>query len=557
MAIARGISETSIVFDGNNGHNHDGTAENGSLIDTSKYSIYDFSPTKINTADNQRSIRQDNNINAFNNKVAEIVNNLVLRPAGIVLQEETLNGNYIIANTITSNQIAADSITANEIAANTITTNELTSDILQSSNYSYTSGTFSNAGTFFDLADGSITSRNFAIDNSGNAYFTGQINATSGTFSGNITSSATISGGTLTGATITGSTLTAGDTAGDGVSITGTRVLINTTGGTGSGAARLKFNTNSGSGDNFIESDKRLVLTAGGGGETKILVGLQNGSAVGPMAVTATDITLNGTSVSLSNHTHAYAPTSHTHDYAASSHSHDYASTSHTHNYASTSHTHDYAASDHSHSTYSTTSHLHDSRYSLNTHGHNYLSTISGGTVNGAVNFTTNSFRLSGLSSLSLSTELRISSAGYLYRFSSLRKLKKDIYSSRGVLEYINEKNPIYYLNPVIFKPIEDIEKEDSYLHGFIAEEVAEVMPEMATLDENGDLTVYKASTITPLLVAEIQRLGEMVNELYSIAFPDWQPPAERSDASKIESRKNMERYSVFIKNGGLNDLEL
>jgi len=534
MAIARGISETSIVFDGNNGHNHDGTAENGSLINTSKYSIYDFSPTKINTADNQRSIRQDNNINAFNNKVAEIVNNLVLRPAGIVLQEETLNGNYIIANTITSSQIAADSITANEIAANTITTNELTSDILQSSNYSYTSGTFSDAGTFFDLADGSITSKSFAIDNSGNAYFTGNIS----------------------GSTITGGTLTIERTSGDLVQISESGVLLKEN--NGGNAPILKFDTSAGSYTHTIISDKRLSIRAGGsGGHTIIDLGTTSGSAAGPMAVTATDITLNGTSVSLSNHTHAYAPTSHTHDYAASSHSHDYAASSHTHNYASTSHTHDYAASDHGHTNYSTTSHLHDSRYSLNTHGHNYLSTISGGTVNGAVNFTTNSFRLSGLSSLSLSTELRISSAGYLYRFSSLRKLKKDIYSSRGILEYINEKNPIYYLNPVIFKPIEDIEKEDSYLHGFIAEEVAEVMPEMATLDENGDLTVYKASTITPLLVAEIQRLGEMVNELYSIAFPDWQPPAERSDASKIESRENMERYSVFIKNGGLNDLEL
>lgn len=49
---------------------------------------------------------------------------------------------------------------------------------------------------------------------------TGDINATSGTFSGTITASGTISGGTITGATITGSTLTTAST--------GNRVYINT-----------------------------------------------------------------------------------------------------------------------------------------------------------------------------------------------------------------------------------------------------------------------------------------------------------------------------------------
>lgn len=61
---------------------------------------------------------------------------------------------------------------------------QIQTDALKSSNYSYTSGNFSSAGTFFNLSDGSIISKNFAINSSGNAYFNGEINADGGTIGG-------------------------------------------------------------------------------------------------------------------------------------------------------------------------------------------------------------------------------------------------------------------------------------------------------------------------------------------------------------------------------------
>ena len=349
-------SESNIAFFAAGGHNHDG--QNSSLIDASKYSIFDFDQGLIPTNSERAQAQQRNKIN-FEDNIKDI-----LRTAGIELS----------ANSINATQIIAGSITSTEIAANTITTNNLVSDILQSSNYSYTSGVFSNAGTFIDLADGSIYSKNFAIDSSGNAYFTGDIsgssgnfsgtltgatltgstisgatisggtidiggadatsfhvdssgnmwlgnaayasapfkvssggaltatsatitgaiNATSGTFSGSITSSATISGGTLTGTTITGSTLSAGNPSANGVDITPTEVRINTT-GAGGASARLVFNTNAGSGTNQIYSDKQIeIASGGGGGRTFVTIGNTGGGSIGPVSLTCSSFNSTG-----------------------------------------------------------------------------------------------------------------------------------------------------------------------------------------------------------------------------------------------------------------------
>jgi hypothetical protein len=67
-----------------------------------------------------------------------------------------------------------------------ITTQKLASDAIKSLNYSYTSGNFSEAGTFFDLSSGLIRSKNFGIDSNGNAYFKGDITGASGTFTGKV-----------------------------------------------------------------------------------------------------------------------------------------------------------------------------------------------------------------------------------------------------------------------------------------------------------------------------------------------------------------------------------
>jgi hypothetical protein len=192
----------------------------------------------------------------------------------------TITADNIAANTITASEIAANTITANEISAGAVTASELAANIVLVNNY-ITSGNFdgtiaangavTSAGTtgwavtsyghaVFDttfirgslsasevltpgvdiysngtLAGGSFTlygngaivtsSGNFSVDASGNltatnANITGEINATSGSISGNLVAGGTISstdisgvnisGVNISGSSIDGSTITAG-----------------------------------------------------------------------------------------------------------------------------------------------------------------------------------------------------------------------------------------------------------------------------------------------------------------------------------------------------------
>lgn len=609
-------SESNIAFFAAGGHNHDG--QNSSLIDASKYSIFDFDQGLIPSNSERAQAQQRNKVN-FEDNIRDL-----LRTAGIELS----------ANSINATQIIAGSITSTEIAANTITTNNLVSDILQSSNYSYTSGVFSDSGTFIDLSDGSIYSTNFAIDSSGNAYFTGditgssgtfsgivsggsvaggtidiggsdatsfhvdssgnmwlgdaayasapfkvsssgaltatsaaitgEINATSGTFSGNITSSATISGGTLTGTTITGSTLSAGNPTGDGVSITGTRVLINTTGGSGSGAARLKFNTNASSGDNFIESDKRLVLTAGGSGQTKILVGLQDGSAQGVVNVEATDLQLNGTSVLTSGSLPSGTIWTSNNDGAGSGlhadlldgyHASDFILDSAVSGTIWTSNNDGPGSGLHAdrldgyHGSDFALAHSHP--YAASSHSHDYLPKVAGtsGTVSVGVTFTSSSIYMTNLPSGFSGYVRWDTSNGRLQRSTSLRDTKTDVHSIVEILEYLDEVNPVQNLRPVIFKSMVTEEPDDAkhYTYGFIAEEVVDEIPESSLLGPNGDLVMYDIDILAPLLTAEVQRLSKMVEELYKQANPDWTSPRERGSSSKEESLIDIEAYKNWI----------
>ncbi|CAB4135620.1 Intramolecular chaperone auto-processing domain containing protein [uncultured Caudovirales phage] len=132
-------SENTIYFyPGQGGHSHDG--ENSSFIDTSKYSLFDFSWGYL--GDPSRIASQTMNYNSFQNFIVETVNNAVLKPAGLILQPGTVNGDSdIISNSISTKLIAANAITANEILAGTITADELAANIvlvnnvIASSNY--------------------------------------------------------------------------------------------------------------------------------------------------------------------------------------------------------------------------------------------------------------------------------------------------------------------------------------------------------------------------------------------------------------------------------------
>ena len=116
------ISESGVVFFSAGGHNHDGVSS--SLIDTSKYSIFDFNFGLV--SNNRDRLNQQNiNQNGLRNFIVKTVNESVLEPAGIVLQDNIINSRNIIAGSITADEIAANTITGNNIAANTITGNNI------------------------------------------------------------------------------------------------------------------------------------------------------------------------------------------------------------------------------------------------------------------------------------------------------------------------------------------------------------------------------------------------------------------------------------------------
>lgn len=94
---------------------------------------------------------------------------------GIVIDAEKvdLNGYVTFTGLSTSGQT--------EINGDNITTG-----IIKSSNYSYTSGNYSTDGMSIDLSNGKIISKNFGIDENGNTYINGQVNANTGKI-GNLT----------------------------------------------------------------------------------------------------------------------------------------------------------------------------------------------------------------------------------------------------------------------------------------------------------------------------------------------------------------------------------
>jgi len=134
------VPETKVTFFRSSGHKHDGVTS--SIIDTSKYSIFDFG-TDITTGsqDRARESARTNNLNRFNQYIANFISTQVLAPAGIELLENSVRGIHIGANEITANNIAANTITSNEIQTGTITASDLANTItfnaqvVQSSQY--------------------------------------------------------------------------------------------------------------------------------------------------------------------------------------------------------------------------------------------------------------------------------------------------------------------------------------------------------------------------------------------------------------------------------------
>ena len=128
------------------------------------------------------------------------------------------------------------------------------------------------------------------------------------------------------------------------------------------------------------------------------------------------------------------------------------------------------------------------------------------------------------------------SSTGEVLRRTSLRERKKDITPVQTMLDLLGEENPIYALSPVVFREqVSDKYPQTNrgqFVHGFIAEDVKDVMPELATVGRDGELFGYSDDGLIALLVAEVQRLGGIVHKLQLAADPNWVKPAERTASS-------------------------
>ena len=105
---------------------------------------------------------------------------------GLGYSNSGYNGTYGTAIT-QDGEIVADFMTTGTLdALNVNVTNldasNITAGTLYSVNYAYTGGTYADAGFMLDLPTGVIRSTTFAIDENGDSYFGGTLNAVNGTF---------------------------------------------------------------------------------------------------------------------------------------------------------------------------------------------------------------------------------------------------------------------------------------------------------------------------------------------------------------------------------------
>lgn len=105
----------------------------------------------------------------------------------------TISGNRLqvpsanITGQLTSSQIASNSITSDKIYSGAITTAKLSTDAIKSQNYSapgYYDDGYAQQGTYLNLLNGSLTSKNLVIDIYGNVKLKGSVTATSGIIGG-------------------------------------------------------------------------------------------------------------------------------------------------------------------------------------------------------------------------------------------------------------------------------------------------------------------------------------------------------------------------------------
>ena len=134
---------------------------------------------------------------------------------------------------------------------------------------------------------------------------------------------------------------------------------------------------------------------------------------------------------------------------------------------------------------------------------------------------------------------VRITASGELTTFTSSRKFKENIRDLGDVSQKVRA------LRPVDFRRKGQASREDRDREvGLIAEEVAEVFPQVALYDEGGKPLSVDFNAVTAVTLREVQRLQQLVEKQQSeIALLRAQQPAiaeltarlERLEASQVK----------------------
>jgi hypothetical protein len=110
------ITEGQVIFNNkvNQGHSHDGIGS--AKIDLSSYSIFDLVPIVNETSATTRGRVQAGNENKLKTFIVNAVQERVLNPAGITLKANTIDAQRIIVDgTITSNLLSANIVLVNNV----------------------------------------------------------------------------------------------------------------------------------------------------------------------------------------------------------------------------------------------------------------------------------------------------------------------------------------------------------------------------------------------------------------------------------------------------------
>lgn len=102
------------------------------------------------------------------------------------------------------------------------------------------------------------------------------------------------------------------------------------------------------------------------------------------------------------------------------------------------------------------------------------------------------------------------SSTGLISRSTSVRRLKTDIAP-------IRDSSIVYGLEPVTYRSLCQADDPDAVMLGLIAEDVAAVVPELASYDADGRPNGVQYERLAVLLLAELKILNERVRKLEEI----------------------------------------